>query len=87
MNRQNDRMWRKAGLRDFPKIIESQLPCFRQTADKVGIKGLAKIVDEMASQLGDMADLQKLHRNFLMAIDDRRRTPSAVRALRGVRRR
>ncbi|MFP3556909.1 sialidase family protein [Paraburkholderia sp. SIMBA_049] len=67
---------RRAGLRDYANVIQSQLSCFAQTADALGTKGLKEIVDKIPAQLDDLASLQHLHRRFLLAIDDRRRRRS-----------
>jgi hypothetical protein len=63
---------RRARMRDYPKIIEKMLSGFVATARALDSKSLNTIVERIRENLDSLAGLQKTHREFLLAIDNRK---------------
>jgi hypothetical protein len=63
---------RRARVRDYPKVIAKMLSGFAATARALDSKSLDTIVERIRANLDNLAELQKSHREFLLAIDNRK---------------
>jgi hypothetical protein len=64
----------ESGSRGFANSIEALLPCFRDTVEALPKLRVGRLAAEIPRHLGDPAALQKVHREYLLALDQIRLT-------------
>jgi hypothetical protein len=59
---------RRASNQDYPELIRDLLDCFTETAQILGDEALKKAIVNMERHLGDLTALQRVHREYLLAL-------------------